>query len=99
MKQKIYLINKVFIADGLIESETEAFATEQERDKAWNKLLHSHNNMIIECFNLDLNHIPIDYVYDWDDEELEFYCSDDPDMHHDYFTKDETTIEVQNETC
>lgn len=98
MKQKIYLINKVFISDGLIETEAETYATEKERDVAWNQLLHSHNNMIIECFELDLNNISDDYVYDWGDEELEFYCINDPDMHHDYFVKDETTIEVPNET-
>lgn len=97
MRQKIYLIKKVFITDGLIEPETEAFATEQQRDNAWNQLVHSHNNMVIESFDLDLNHIPSDYVYDWGNEELEFYCTDDPDMHHDYFVKDEVTIEVQNE--
>lgn len=96
---KIYLINKVFVRDGLIETETEAFATKQKRDNAWNQLLHSHNNMITEWFGLDLNNIPDDYAYDWGDEELEFYCTDDPDMHHDYFIKSETTIGVPNETC
>lgn len=50
--------------------------------------------MVIDCFGLDLNHIPDEYCYDWGNTELEFYCQDDPDMHHDYFVKSESTIEV-----
>ena len=41
-----------------------------------------------------INKISNEYYYDWGNIELEFYCQDDPDMHHDYFVKSESTIEV-----
>lgn len=94
MRKNIFLINKVFISDGIIETDTEVFDNEKDREKAWNSLLHFHNNMVIDCFGLDLNHIPDEYCYNWGNTELEFYCQDDPDMHHDYFVKSESTIEV-----
>lgn len=97
MKQKLFLIVKTFIYDGLIEPDTEVYTTKEERDKAWDSLVLSHNNMVIDCFGIELNHIPEEYYYEWGNDELEFYCHDDPEMHHDYFVKSETTIEVFHE--
>lgn len=98
MKEKVYLINKVSINDGLIETDTDIFRTEEERDREWNRVVLSHNNSIIETYDIDLNHIPKIYFYDWNDESLEFLDQTEPDMQHDYFVKSEATIEVRDET-
>lgn len=92
MKQKIYLINKVFIEDGVIDIDTEAFYTKEERDKEWQRVVNSHNNLIIDNYDIDLNYIPEEYFYDWNDESLEFLDQTEPDMRHDYFVKSEATI-------
>lgn len=92
MKEKVYLINKVFIQDGAIDTDTEAFYTKEERDREWNRLVLSHNNLIIEDYNIDLNYIPEAYFYDWNDESLEFLDQAEPNMRHDYFVKSEATI-------
>lgn len=98
MKRKIYLINKVFISDSIIDTDADAFYTKEERDKEWNRVVHSHNNLIIDNYGIDLNYIPKGYFYNWDNESLEFFDQLDLDVHHDYFVKAETTIEVPNET-
>lgn len=91
---KVYCIKKVYISDGLPELDTEVYATEEARDKAWNVLVHDHNNMIQEAFDIRLSYSDWEgeYYYNWDDKELEFYCKADATMHHDYFEKSEETV-------
>ena len=98
MKKKIYLIKKATVSDGLLEIDTEVYNTEQERDTAWNELVHSHNNMVQECFDIRLSDFDWedDYHYEWNDTELEFYCKEDVDMHHDYYSKGEDTIAMND---
>lgn len=98
MKKKIYLIKKATVSDGLLETDTEVYNTEQERDTAWNELVHSHNNMVQECFDIRLSDFDWedDYHYEWNDTELEFYCKEDVDMHHDYYSKGEDTIAMND---
>lgn len=96
MEKKIYLINKSNVSDGLLEVSTETYNTREERDEAWNRLVHDHNNMIQESYDIRLSDFDWedDYHYEWNDNELEFYCKDDPDMHHDYYKKDVDSIMV-----
>jgi hypothetical protein len=98
MKKKVYLIKKANVSDGLLETDTEVYNTEQERDTAWNELVHSHNNMVQECFDIRLSDFDWedDYHYEWNDTELEFYCKEDVDMHHDYYSKGEDTIAMND---
>ena len=98
MKKKVYLIKKANICDGLIETDTEVYNTEQERNEAWNVLVHDHNNMIQDSYDIRLSDFDWedDYYYEWNDEELEFYCKEDADMHHDYYKKDEDTIAMND---
>lgn len=95
MKRTIYCIKKVYISDGMPELDTEVYATEEERDNAWNVLVHDHNNMIQDAFDIRLSDHDWeeDYYYEWSDQELEFYCKEDADMHHDYFVKSDETLE------
>lgn len=95
MKQlRLYCIKKVWISDGIIESDVELYRTKMDRDKAWNILVHDHNNMIQDSFDIRLSDFDWedDYYYEWNDEELEFYCKEDADMHHDYFVKCEELV-------
>lgn len=94
MEKKIYLINKTNVSDGLLEVSTETYNTREERDDAWNRLVHDHNNMIQDAYDIRLSDSDWeeDYFYQWNVEELEFYCKEDSDMHHDYFLKSEETI-------
>ena len=96
MEKKIYLINKTNVSDGLLEVSTETYNTREERDEAWNRLVHDHNNMIQDSYDIRLSDFDWedDYYYEWNDNELEFYCKDDPDMHHDYYKKDVDSIIV-----
>lgn len=101
MKKKVYLINKINITDGLIESDAEVYYTEQERDRAWHILTHDHNEMIRDCYcdedHRDLNDLDKDeYHYEWDNNHLEFWNRYDPEMHTDNYTKSEDTIEISN---
>ena len=98
MKKKIYLINKTNVSDGLLEVATETYNTIEERDEAWNRIVHDHNNMIQDSYDIRLSDFDWeeDYYYEWNDEELEFYCKEDPDMHHDYYKKDEDTISMND---
>ena len=96
MEKKIYLINKTNVSDGLLESSTETYNTRDERDEAWNILVHDHNNMIQDSYDIRLSDFDWedDYYYEWNDNELEFYCKDDLEMHHDYYKKDVDSIMV-----
>ena len=98
MEKKIYLINKTNVSDGLLEVAAETYNTREERDEAWNRLVHDHNNMIQDCYDIRLSDFDWenDYHYEWNDNELEFYCKEDPDMHHDYYKKDVDSIIVQD---
>lgn len=101
MKKKVYLIKKSNITDGLIETDTEVYCTEQERDRAWQILTHEHNEMIRDCYcdedHRDLNDLDEDeYHYEWDQNHLEFWSKSDPEMHTDYYDKGEDTIEISN---
>lgn len=98
MKKKVYLIKKVNVSDGLLETDTEVYNTEQERDTAWNVLVHDHNNMIQDSYDIRLSDFDWedDYHYEWNDSELEFYCKEDVDMHHDYYSKGEDTIAMND---
>ena len=97
--EKVYIIKKVWISDGMPELDTEVYDTKELRDEAWNYLVHDHNNMIQEAFDIDLSDDSYndDYHYEWDDHELEFYCRDDHSMHHDYFIKDVVVINKKEE--
>jgi hypothetical protein len=98
MKKKVYLIKKANVSDGLLETDTEVYNTKQERDTAWNELVHSHNDMVQECFDIRLSDFDWedDYHYEWNDTELEFYCKKDVDMHHDYYSKGEDIIAMND---
>lgn len=89
MNIKLYTIEKVFITEGLIDTETEIYNTEKERDGAWNVLIHDHNEMVRESFGINLNkkNYEKEYHYEWNDNMLEFYCRNDVYMHRDFFKK------------
>jgi hypothetical protein len=102
MKKKVYLIKKANISEGLIETDTEVYNTEQERDRAWHQLVHDHNEMIRDCYCdehrylEDIINSQDEYHYEFDDNHLEFWCKDDPEMHTDYYDKGEDTIAMND---
>ena len=99
MIKKMYIINKVNISDGLIDTSSEVYNTKEERDKAWNILVHDHNELIRDAYcyeTKELDELIDDYHYEWDDNELEFYCKDDPDMHRDYYKKDYDEVVIKD---
>lgn len=91
---KVYCIKKVYISDDLPELDTEVYATEEARDAAWHRLVHDHNNMIQDAYNIDLNNSNYekDFHYDWDNQTLTFYDKVEPTCHYDYFEKSEETL-------
>lgn len=93
-KVKLYCIKKVWISDGLISSDVELFRTKMDRDKAWAVLVHDHNNMIQEAYNIDLSDYSYeeDYYYEWSQESLEFYDKAEPECHHDLFEVGEVYV-------
>ena len=91
---KVYCIKKIWISDGMPEVDVDIFKTQEARDEAWNHLVHDHNNCIQDAYDIRLSDddYECDYYYEWDNEELEFYCKEDASMHHDYFVKSEEVI-------
>lgn len=97
MLRNMYTINYVTISDGIISTSSDVFNTKEERDAAWHRVVHDHNEMVRDCFDLDLNsNYEDEYYYEWNDNELEFYDKADPDMHRDYYIKDYCEVEVDD---
>ena len=89
VREKVYLIKRVFVSESAVESCVDVYGTEELRDEAWNRLVHSHNNMMIDAHGLDLNHINYEeWYYNWDDQSLVCYDEQDPDAEGYYFEKD-----------
>ena len=87
--EKVFLIKRTFVTEGVVETDVDTYATEELRDKLWNELVLSHNNMMIECHDMDLNHINGDeWFYEWSDKELVCYDMRDPTAEAYYFEKD-----------
>jgi hypothetical protein len=87
--EKVFLIKRTFVSEGLVETDVDVYATEEKRDEAWNALVLSHNNMMIDCHEMDLNHINEDeWFYEWGDKELTCYDAQDPTAEAYYFAKD-----------
>jgi hypothetical protein len=94
MEKKVYLIKKINITEGLIETNTEVYSTEKERDDAFLSLINMHNDMIKDSY-CDEDNEELDkeeFHYEWDNDHLEFWNKHDPEMHTDYYDKDEDTI-------
>lgn len=98
---KVYCIKKLYISDEgrpdyniTPEFVVETYKTKESRDKAWNKLVHDHNNMIQDVYEIDLNDLSYEeyYYYDWNDHMLIFYDKFEPTSHYDYFEKSEETL-------
>jgi hypothetical protein len=98
MKKKVYLIKKLCTTDGLIETNTEVYATEKERDDAFLSLIDTHNEMIRDAYCDDGNEEldKEEFHYEWDNDHLEFWNKHDPEMHTDYYDKDEDEIEIKD---
>ena len=91
---KVYVIKKLFITDMMPELEVETFKTSKARDKAWQRLVHDHNNMIQDAYEVDLNDSSYEekFYYEWDDNSLVFYDKIEPTCHYDFFEKDEEVV-------
>lgn len=91
---KVYVIKKLFITDMMPELEVETFKTFKARDKAWQRLVHDHNNMIQDAYEVDLNDSSYEekFYYEWDDSTLIFYDKIEPTSHYDFFEKDEEVV-------
>lgn len=90
---KVFVIKKLFITDMMPELEVETFKTSKARDKAWQRLVHDHNNMIQDAYDINLNDIDnSDYYYEWNDYTLIFYDRAEPSCHYDFFEKDEEVV-------
>ena len=93
----IYIIKKVFVTEGEIEQEVEAYSTEEDRDQAWEDLIKQHNAMMEEChgwdFDADEDEPIPDFEYSWDSQSLSCYNAFDPTEEGYYFHKDK--IELQ----
>lgn len=88
-KTKVYLIKRTFVTEGLVETEVDCYETEEKCNEAWNSLVLSHNNMMIDCHEIDLNHIDEnEWYYDWNDKELTCYDKREPEAEAYYFEKD-----------
>lgn len=97
--QKVYCIKKLWISNEggdipIPEFETEVFRSAKSRDKAWNRLVLDHNNMIQDAYEIDLNDDSYeeDYYYDWNNDMLIFYDKAEPTCHYDFFEKCEEVV-------
>lgn len=95
-KTKVYLIKRTLVTEGLMETDVDTYATEELRDKKWNELVLSHNNMMIDCHEMDLNHIDEnEWYYEWNDKELVCYDVRDHEAEAYYFEKDWNFIQEE----
>lgn len=88
-RKKVFMIKRTFINEGGVETFVDLYESEEMRDAHWNALVLSHNNMVIDCYEVDLNHIDeTSFYYEWGDDSLTFYDKEDPDIKQEYFEKD-----------
>ena len=95
-KKKVFMIKRTFINEGEVETLVDLYESERKRDEGWNKLVLSHNNMVIDCYGVDLNHIDeTTFYYEWGNDSLTFYDKEDPSIEQTFYEKDWAYIEEE----